>query len=54
MVGPQTKVTWCKTWVEALAELTGRHGSGTKVGVYPYAPLQVPFTKTAETAAGRT
>jgi hypothetical protein len=54
MIGPQEKLTWCKTWAEALAELTGRHGSGTKVGVYPYAPLQVPLTETVETAAGRT
>jgi nickel-dependent lactate racemase len=44
MIGPQEKLIWCRTWVEALAELTGRHGPGTKVGVYPYAPLQVPFT----------
>ena len=54
MIGPQEKVTWCKTWAEALAELTGRHGPGTKVGVYPYAPLQMPFAATDETAAERT
>jgi nickel-dependent lactate racemase len=42
-IGPPEKLAWCKTWAEALAELTGRHGPGTKVGVYPYAPLQVPF-----------
>ena len=52
MIGPQEKLTWCKTWAEALAELTGRHGPGTKVGVYPYAPMQVPFSTTVETAAG--
>ena len=51
MIGPQEKVTWCKTWAEALTELTSRHGPGTKVGVYPYAPLQMPPT---ETAAERT
>jgi len=45
--GPPEKVTWCKTWAEAQAELMASHGPGTKVGVYPYAPLQVPF------AAGR-
>ena len=44
MIGTPEKLTWCKTWAEALAELMGRHGAGTKVGVYPYAPLQVPFT----------
>lgn len=43
MFSPPEKLTWCKTWGEALAELTGRHGAGTKVGVYPYAPLQVVF-----------
>ncbi len=53
LIGPKEKVTWYKTWVEALAELAGRHGPGTKVGVYPYAPLQVPFTTTVKTAAGR-
>jgi hypothetical protein len=53
-IGPQEKLTWCKTWVEALAELTGRHGSGTKVGVYPYAPLQMLSTDTVETTTGRT
>ena len=40
--GPAKKVVWCKEWGEVLAELTGRHGSGTKVAVYPYAPLQIP------------
>jgi len=41
-IGPREKVVWCKSWAEVLAELAGRHGSGTRVGVYPYAPLQVP------------
>jgi len=36
------KLTWHKTWAEVLADLTDRHGRGTKVGVYPYAPLQMP------------
>jgi hypothetical protein len=53
MIGTPEKLTWCKTWVEVLAELMGRHGPGTKVGVYPYAPLQVPFATTVKTAAGR-
>jgi nickel-dependent lactate racemase len=42
-VGPPEKVTWCRTWAEAMAELMAGHGPGTRVGVYPYAPLQVPF-----------
>jgi nickel-dependent lactate racemase len=42
-IGPREKILWCKSWAEVLAELVGRHGSGTKVGVYPYAPLQVPI-----------
>ncbi|MFC1899566.1 lactate racemase domain-containing protein [Chloroflexota bacterium] len=45
MIGPTEKVTVCDTWTGALAELAERHGAGTKVGVYPYAPLQVPFAK---------
>ncbi len=53
MIGPREKLTWCKTWAEALAELVGRHGPGTKVGVYPYAPMQVPFNTTAKPAARR-
>jgi hypothetical protein len=53
LIGPKEKVTWCKTWAEALAELAGRHGAGTKVGVYPYAPLQVPFSATVDAAAAR-
>ena len=40
--GPAEKVCHCKNWGEVLAELTSRHGPGTKVGVYPYSPLQVP------------
>jgi hypothetical protein len=51
LIGPREKVTWCKTWVEALAELMSSHGPGTKVGVYPYAPMQVPFDTTAKASA---
>lgn len=40
--GPAEKVIWCKEWGEVLAELTSRHGAGTRVAVYPYAPLQIP------------
>lgn len=53
-IGSQEKLIWCKTWAEALAELTGRHGAGTKVGVYPYAPLQMPLADAVETATERT
>jgi hypothetical protein len=41
-IGPSEKVIWCKTWGDVLAELGNRNGSGTKVAVYPYAPLQMP------------
>jgi nickel-dependent lactate racemase len=41
-VQPSDRVTWCKTWGEVMAELTATHGPGTKVAVYPYAPLQFP------------
>jgi len=41
-IGPKDKVVWCKTWGEVLAELGNIHGAGTKVAVYPYAPLQLP------------
>lgn len=36
-----SKVVWCKDWGEVMAELAARHGPGTKVAVYPYAPLQL-------------
>jgi hypothetical protein len=39
---PKEKVIWCKNWGEVLAELVGIHGKGTKVAVFPYAPLQIP------------
>jgi hypothetical protein len=42
MIGPPDKVEWYRTWAEILAELASNHGPGTKVAVYPYAPLQVP------------
>jgi nickel-dependent lactate racemase len=41
-VGPAEKVVWCRNWDEALKELMRDNGPGTKVGVYPYAPLQIP------------
>ncbi len=40
-LGAPEKVIWCKEWGEVLAELSSRHGAGAKVGVYPYAPIQV-------------
>ncbi len=42
-IGPPEKLIWHKTWAEALAELVGRHGPNTMVGVYPYGPLHVSF-----------
>ncbi len=41
-VGPSEKVIHCKDWAGALAKLVAKNGSGTKVGVYPYAPIQLP------------
>jgi nickel-dependent lactate racemase len=40
--GAADKVVWYKSWGEVLADLVSRHGSGTKVGVYPYTPIQLP------------
>jgi hypothetical protein len=41
-IGAPEKVIHCRNWSEALAELVSKHGPGTKVGVYPYAPMQLP------------
>jgi nickel-dependent lactate racemase len=41
-VGPAEKVIHCRNWAEALVELLSKNGPGTKVGVYPYAPMQLP------------
>ena len=41
-LGAAEKVVWYKSWGEVLADLVSRHGAGTKVGVYPYTPLQLP------------
>jgi hypothetical protein len=41
-VGLPEKLLRYRNWAEVLEELKGRNGSGTKVGVYPYAPLQMP------------
>jgi hypothetical protein len=41
-LGPDEKVVWYKSWEEVLADLVSRHGPGTKVGVYPYPPIQIP------------
>jgi lactate racemase len=40
-VGLPEKVIHCRNWGEALAELVVKNGPGTKVGVYPYVPLQM-------------
>lgn len=39
--GVADKVVWYQTWGEVLADLVAKHGAGTRVGVYPYAPLQI-------------
>jgi len=41
MDGLGENAVWYKSWAEVLADLASRHGSGTKVGIYPYAPLQI-------------
>ena len=41
-MGLGEKVVWYKSWGEVLADLVSRHGPGTKVGVYPYPPIQLP------------
>lgn len=40
-LGAVEKVTHHTEWSEVLAELAGRHGPGSKVVVYPYAPIQL-------------
>jgi nickel-dependent lactate racemase len=40
--GAAEKVVWYQSWGEVLADLVSRHGAGTRVAVYPYAPLQFP------------
>ena len=40
-LSPMDKVSWHRTWGEVLAELAGRYGAGTRVSLYPYAPLQM-------------
>jgi nickel-dependent lactate racemase len=43
------KAVWHRTWADVLADLAGRYGSGTTVGVYPYAPLQIPLEASSMT-----
>jgi hypothetical protein len=40
--GAAEKVVWYQSWGAVLADLVSRHGAGTRVAVYPYAPLQLP------------
>ena len=40
-IGLSEKIIHCRDWAEALVKLVARNGSGTKVGVYPCAPLQM-------------
>jgi len=37
---PGTEVMFSTSWEEVITELRRRHGKGTQVAVYPYAPLQ--------------
>ena len=46
-IAPPEKLIHCRNWAEALIALVGKNGPGTRVGVYPYAPLQL-----TEKAAG--
>ncbi len=39
--GAPEKSAWYKSWGEVLADLMPQHGPGTKVGVYPYPPIQI-------------
>lgn len=41
-VGLPEKVIHCRDWAEALVALVSKNGTGTKVGVYPYSPMQLP------------
>jgi nickel-dependent lactate racemase len=41
-LGPAEKLIWYKNWEEVLADLMARHGAGTRAGVYPYPPIQIP------------
>jgi nickel-dependent lactate racemase len=41
-IGEAEKLVWYKSWGEVLADLMSRHGAGTKVGVYPCPPIQIP------------
>jgi nickel-dependent lactate racemase len=36
------KAVWYRHWADVIADLAGHYGTGTRVGVYPYAPLQIP------------
>ena len=38
-----SKVRWLRNWEEVLPELTARHGSTTRVNVFPYAAIQTTF-----------
>ena len=40
--GLREKIIHCRDWAEALVKLIERNGSGTKVGVYPCTPMQMP------------
>jgi hypothetical protein len=40
-IAPPGRLVWYQDWGELLAQLAARHGTGTRVAVYPYAALQI-------------
>jgi lactate racemase len=40
-IGPPERVFHCRDWAEAVVKLVDRNGPGTKVGIYPCAPIQM-------------
>ena len=43
-LGDPKKIIHCRQWGECVEKLREKNGAGTKVGVYPYAFLQMPDT----------
>ena len=41
-LGPESAVYWYRSWPEVLAQLNAAHGEGTRVALYPCAPIQYP------------
>jgi hypothetical protein len=51
-IAPPEKLIWCRSWSEVLAMLAGKHGAGTRVGVFPYAPLMMAVEQRVAAGAG--